>query len=96
LLKLATFCVIVLSMTFIILSIERTKNMEYSYNKLWKMLIDKGMTKTDMRKRAGISTNILAKMGKGDPVSMESLAKIATTFNCGFDDIVDIYDEARK
>lgn len=95
-LKLATFCVIVLSLIFIILSIERTNNMEYSYNKLWKMLIDKGMTKTDMRKRAGISTNILAKMGKGDPVSMESLAKIATTLNCGFDDIVDIYDEARK
>lgn len=49
--------------------------MTYSYNRLWKLLIDKRMTKTDMRKAAGISTNILAKMGKDEPVAMESLAK---------------------
>lgn len=54
------------------------------------MLIDKGMTKTSMRKQAGISTNILAKMGKGEPVAMESLARIVQTMNCGLDDIVEI------
>ena len=64
--------------------------MQYSYNKLWKLLIDKGMTKTEMRKAAGLSTNILAKMGKGEAVSMESLAKIATALQCGLDDIVEI------
>lgn len=64
--------------------------MIYNYNRLWKLLIDKGMTKTDMRKAACISTNILAKMGKGEPVAMDSLAKIATTLNCGLDDIVEI------
>ena len=64
--------------------------MAFNYNNLWKLLIDKGMTKTEMRKCAGISTNILAKMGKGEPVSMESLAKIATALNCGLDDIVEI------
>ena len=64
--------------------------MTYSYNRLWKLLIDKRMTKTEMRKQAGISTNILAKMGKGKPVAMESLAKIATALNCGLDDIVEI------
>ena len=64
--------------------------MIYNYNRLWKLLIDKGMTKTQMRKAAGISTNILAKMGKGEPVAMESLAKIATALNCGLDDIVGI------
>ncbi len=64
--------------------------MTYSYNKLWKLLIDKSMTKTAMRKQAGISTNILAKMGKGEPVAMESLAKICTALNCGLDDIVEI------
>ena len=64
--------------------------MQYSYNRLWKLLIDMKITKTEMRKRAGISTNILAKMGKNEPVSMESLAKICTTFNCGLDDIVEI------
>lgn len=64
--------------------------MIYNYNRLWKLLIDKGMTKTQMRKAAGISTNILAKMGKGEPVAMDSLAKIATTLNCGLDDIVEV------
>lgn len=52
--------------------------MTYNYNRLWKLLIDKDMTKTQMRLEAGISTNILAKMGKGEPVAMDSLAKIAT------------------
>ncbi len=64
--------------------------MTFNYNKLWKLLIDKSMTKTQMRLKAGISTNILAKMGKGEPVAMESLAKIATALNCGLDDIVEI------
>ena len=64
--------------------------MTYNYNRLWKLLIDKGMTKTQMRLQACISTNILAKRGKGEPVAMESLAKIATALNCGLDDIVEI------
>lgn len=67
--------------------------MIYNYNRLWKLLIDKGMTKTQMRKKADISTNILAKMGKGEPVAMDSLAKIATALNCGLDDIVEIQRE---
>lgn len=50
-------------------------------------MIDKGLIKTQMRKAAGISTSILAKMGKGEPVAMNSLAKIATTLQCGLDDI---------
>ncbi|EJX02101.1 transcriptional regulator, partial [gut metagenome] len=72
------------------LHIFEGERMTYSYNRLWKLLIDKRMTKTEMRKMAGISTNILAKMGKGEPVAMESLAKIATALNCGLDDIVEI------
>lgn len=64
--------------------------MKYNYNKLWKLLIDKNITKTEMRKQVGISTNILAKMGKNEAVSMETLAKITTVFECGFDDIVEI------
>lgn len=48
------------------------------------------MTKTQMHLQAGISTNILAKMGKDEPVAMESFAKIATALNCGLDDIVEI------
>ena len=64
--------------------------MAYSYNKLWKLLIDKQLTKTEMRKKAGISTNILAKMGKGESISMESLAKICVALDCTLDDIVEI------
>ena len=53
-------------------------------------MIDKGMTKTQMRLQAGISTNILTKTEKGEPVAKESLVKIATALNCGLDDIVEI------
>lgn len=67
--------------------------MAYSYNKLWKMLIDKGLTKTEMRYQASISTNVLAKMGRGEPVSMESLAKITIALNCGIEDIVEIRND---
>ena len=70
--------------------------MVYSYNRLWKLLIDKGMTKTEMRLNAGISTNVLASMGKGEPVSMESLAKITTALQCGLDDIVEITTNTEK
>lgn len=64
--------------------------MKYSYNKLWKILINRHMTKTQMRIEAGISTNILAKMGKDEPIAMDSLAKIAAALQCGLDDIVEI------
>ena len=64
--------------------------MAVNYNKLWKLLIDKGMTKTEMRKQAGISTNVLAKMGKNETVSMDTLARIAAVMGCGLDDIVEI------
>ena len=70
--------------------------MTYSYNRLWKLLIDKGMTKTELKDRAKVTTNIIAKMGKGEPVSMESLAKIATALQCGLDDIVEITVRAEK
>ena len=67
-----------------------------SYNRLWKLLIDKGMTKTEMRLKAGISTNVLASMGKGEPISMESLAKITIALRCGLDDIVEITVEDKE
>ncbi len=70
--------------------------MIYSYNRLWKMLIDKRMTKTEMRKAAGISTNVLAKMGKDEPVAMESLGKICIALDCTLDDIVEISGDAEK
>lgn len=70
--------------------------MTVSYNRLWKLLIDKGITKTEMRKMAGISTNVLAKMGKNETVSMDTLAKITNALNCGVDDIVQFPSDINK
>lgn len=64
--------------------------MQYSYNRRWRLLIDRKMSRTEMRKQARISTNILAKMGKDEPVSMESLAKICVALGCTLDEIVEI------
>lgn len=63
--------------------------MAVSYVKLWKLLIDRGLKRTDLISMAGISTNILAKLGKNDFVSMESLEKICKSLNCNIGDIVD-------
>ncbi|HAU87901.1 MAG TPA: Cro/Cl family transcriptional regulator [Lachnospiraceae bacterium] len=70
--------------------------MTFNYNKLWKLLIDKRMTKTEMRLQAGVSTNTLAKMGKNEPIAMNSLAKIAAALQCGLDDIVEIQKEKNE
>ena len=70
--------------------------MAISYNKLWKLLIDKGINKTELKTLAGVSTNVIAKLGKNDPVSMETLAKISTALDCGLDDIVTIEADGGK
>ena len=67
-----------------------------NYNKLWKILIDKGMTRTQLRQAAGISTNVLAKMGKGEVVSMESLLKVAEVLDCEIGEIVEKKYEKNK
>ena len=67
--------------------------MKLSYNKLWKLLIDKGMTKTEMRLKADISTTTLAKLGKNEAVSMEVLLKICKVLNCNVGDIMDVINE---
>jgi len=70
--------------------------MALSYNKLWKLLIDKGMTKTEMRLKADISTTTLAKLGKNETVSMEVLIKICKVLKCDISDILEIIDEVSK
>ena len=69
--------------------------MTISYNKLWKLLIDKGMTKTELRLKADIATSTLAKLSKNEQVSMEVLLKICKTLNCDLSDIVEISKEAK-
>ena len=67
--------------------------MEYSYNKLWKLMIDKNINRTTLRKQAGITSNAMAKMGKNQPVNMEVLAKVCHVLGCGIEDVVEIIDE---
>lgn len=67
--------------------------MTLSYNKLWKLLIDKGMTKTEMRLKADISTTTLAKLGKNETVSMEVLLKICKVLGCNVGDIMDVIND---
>lgn len=64
--------------------------MNISYNKLWKLLIDKNMKKKDLRAAAKISANTIARMGKNEPVSLEVLAKICEAFSCDIGDIVEV------
>lgn len=61
-----------------------------NYNKLWKLLIDKNMLKKDLQQMAGISSNAMAKMGKGGDVSTQVLSKICAALDCKLDDIVDL------
>ena len=62
---------------------------------LWKSFTDKSMTKTQMCIAAGISINVLAKMGKNEPVAIDNLAKVATALQCRLDDIVGIQEERK-
>ncbi len=66
--------------------------MPVSYNRLWKALIDKKMTRTDLKDIAGVSFNVIAKMGKNEFISMESLYKICVALNCGINDVVEFTD----
>ena len=64
--------------------------MAVSYNKRWKMLIDKGMSRTQMRLKAGISTKALAKLGKNESVNIDILIKICSALECDITDIMEI------
>jgi DNA (cytosine-5)-methyltransferase 1 len=64
-----------------------------SYDKLWKLLIDKKMNRTALKEAAGISFNVLARMGKNEPVSMESLLKICRVLDCDISDVIEIEKE---
>ncbi len=64
--------------------------MSYSYNKLWKLMIDKKINKTRLRREAGITSNAMANMGKNQPVNVEVLAKICYVLDCSLDDIMEI------
>jgi putative transcriptional regulator len=64
--------------------------MKISYNRLWKLLIDKGMTRQDLREKTGISSASISKMGKGENINTGLLVKICEALNCNTDDIMEI------
>ena len=67
--------------------------MTVSYDKLWKLLIDKKINRTELKKLAGISFNVLARMGKNEFVSMESISKICFALNCGIDNVMEFTND---
>jgi DNA (cytosine-5)-methyltransferase 1 len=67
--------------------------MARSYNKLWKLLIDKKMNKTQLRESAKITTNAMSKMAKDEPVTLETLEKICGVLDCKIEEIVEIIPE---
>lgn len=68
--------------------------MEVSYNKLWKLMIDRGMpNKSDLRTLTGIGTNTLAKLSKNQQVSMDVLIKICSQLDCDISDICEFIKE---
>lgn len=69
--------------------------MKMSYKKLWKLLIDRNMNRTALRKAAGISSSSLAKLGKDENVTTDVLLRICKALDCELDDIVEIEREKR-
>lgn len=70
--------------------------MEVSYNRLWKLLIDKGMKKSDLRTLTGIGTNTLAKLSKNQQVSMDVLMKLCEKLDCDISNICEFKKEDRE
>lgn len=60
------------------------------YNKLWKLMIDKNINKTELCKQAKISTNAMAKMGRNESVPLETLVRICDVLKCALNDVVEI------
>ena len=69
--------------------------MYVSYKKLWKMLIDLDMSKTELIQKSKITTNVMAYMGKNEDIRVESLVKICTALGCTFDDIAEIIPDKK-
>ena len=70
--------------------------MEISYDKLWKLMIDKKINKTQLSDKAGITTNAMAKLGKNETVQVEILLKICKVLECSIEDIVEIKNKGEE
>ena len=67
--------------------------MDVCYNKLFKILIDKGIKKTQFAKIAGVGMNTMAKLARNEMVSLEVMVRICRALNCTLDDVIDILPE---
>ena len=70
--------------------------MKISYNKLWKILIDRDMKKKDLINLTGMSSSSMAKLSKNEIVSLEVLIKICNVLKCNIGDIVDVINEVKE
>lgn len=70
--------------------------MNRSYNKLWKLMIDKKMNKMQLREAAKITSNAMAKLGKDESVPVETLEKVCRVLDCTIDDIMDINQNSKE
>lgn len=69
--------------------------MVISYNKLWKLLIDKKMSKADLRRAAGLAPNTMTKLRRDEEVSLGVLCRICVTLNANIGDIIDVVFDPR-
>ena len=67
--------------------------MKVSYNKLWKLLVDKKMSKADLRRTAEIAPNTLTKMRKDEPVSIDVLLRVCDKLDCNIGEMMDVVKE---
>lgn len=67
--------------------------MRISYNKLWKLLIDKNLNKQKLREMSGVSSASIAKLGKGENITTEVLLRICTALKCDISDIMEIVED---
>ena len=70
--------------------------MEVSYDKLWKLMIDKKIKKTQLCEKAGITTNAMVKLGKNESVQVDNLVKICNVLQCKIEDIMEIVEENKN
>ena len=67
--------------------------MRISYNKLWKMLIDKNMNKQDLKELSGVSAASISKLGKGENIKTDVLLKICESLKCRLEDIMETIED---
>lgn len=70
--------------------------MGVSYNKLWKLLVDKKMSRADLRKASGVSPNTMTRLRRDEPVMLNVLDKICDTLGCNFGDVMDYVPDKER